>query len=195
MAKPKKNKIKGPVKKKKKIWLDIIAPTEFRNVLLGNTTLKEDSSPVGRNIDVNLSNILNDPRKQNIKITLKISGVSDKKAQTEFYKYEISNSHIKRMVRKTKSKVDDSFIIKTADNIKLRIKPFLVTKNRTQKNVLSAIRKETKDTIIKYAEKNKFKDLIAGILSGNLQKTVKENSKKYFPIIVSEIRVIKKIAK
>ena len=194
MVKP-KNKTKGPAKRKKKVWVDIIAPIEFRNVLLGQTTLKEDSSPIGRNIAVNLSNILNDPRKHNIKITLKISAVSDKKAQTEFYKYEISNSHIKRMVRKARSKVEDSFIIKTADNIKLRIKPFLITKNRTQKNVLSAIRKEAKNTITKYAEKNKLKDLISGILSGNLQKTVKENSKKYFPVTVSEIRVIKKIIK
>jgi small subunit ribosomal protein S3Ae len=98
---------------KRKKWYTILASKEFNNVEIGELPASEADFLVGRNLPVSLSNVTNDIKKQNIRITFKITGVQDNKAITEAVAYELSPMQVKRLIRPDKSKIDDSFLCET----------------------------------------------------------------------------------
>ena len=126
--------------KKKKIWVKIIAPKEFGSKVIGETIQKEANKLIGRTLKVSLSNLTRDMKKQSVSLGFIIKNVNEGKAETELYKYYISPSHLKRLVRKAKEKVDDSFEVETSDKVKLKIKPFMLTRQKTSKANVALLR-------------------------------------------------------
>lgn len=180
-------------KKKKKIWYSVVASKEFNNIFIGEIPSFDSKNLVGKCINVNLFSLIREPKKQNVNIRFKISNVTDKNASCDMVGYELSSSFIKRMMRRTKSKVDDSFAVETKDKVKLRIKPFIVTKNKVQRSVLSAIKKESRDLLGKAIKERVFSSVIGDILGGRLQKEVRIKMNKIYPIAVFELRAVKRL--
>ena len=123
-------------KKGKKKWYEILASKHFHNFAIGECVAYEDKNLFGKVVNVNLGNLTRDAKLQNVRIKFKINEIKDGKAYTEVKGYELATSYIKRIVRVGRSRIDDSFLVSTKDNVKLRLKPLVLTKYKTQKNIL-----------------------------------------------------------
>ena len=182
-------------KKKKKIWYTVVASKEFNNAVIGEIPGYDPNSVVGKFVSINLMTLVGDPKKQSVNVKFEISNVSEKKAFTEMVSYGLSTSYVKRMVRKAKSKLDDSFILESKDKVKFVVKPFIVTRNKVQKGVLTAIRKEVRSLLEKDVKEKSFSVFINEVFTGKLRKEVKKKLNKIYPISVFELRMIKRLKK
>jgi len=176
------------IKKKKKKWLPILASIEFNNQYMTETYVDEPEKAVGRMLSINLMTLTRDPKKQLFNAEFKINEVKNNNAITELTGYRMQSAHLKRIIKSGKNKVDDSFIYTTKDNKKVVIKPILLTKSLVYKTILQEIRRATRDFILGYAGKNSFSQIMKDIISGKLQKDLKENAKKIYPITNSIIK-------
>lgn len=179
--------------RKRKIWFNIISPKELGNYTIGETMAVEPQQLVGRNVRVNLMSILNDPKKQNVQITFNIKSVRDKNAITEIVRYELQPSYLKRMVRAGRNKVEDSFIAETKDKIKIRIKPVMITRSKTQRSKLALVRTTAKQHIIEKIETQNFTDLITDAVSTKMQRELRDKIKKIYPLALCEFKAITRL--
>lgn len=181
------------VKKKKKSWYHIVPPKNFENFAIPETPASEPNLLVGRVLKMSLSDLTGDPKKQNIQVTLKIVSVNEKSALTEFIRYEVVPSYVKRMMRKERDKVDDSFVVHTKDNVKLRVKPLVISKAKTKKSVLTLIRSNTREMISEVLKNQTFSEFISDVISTKFHKAFKEQLKKVYPVATFEFRVVEKV--
>src|SRR3989338_8250988 len=179
--------------KKKKKWFTLVAPMEFGNLVLGETPAFESENIMGRKIVVNLITLARDPKKQSYNITFKVIEVKNSDALTMTVKYELPNVHIKRFVKKEKEKVDDAFPIVTKDNVKAMIKPLFVTKAMTQHSRLTLLRKRANEFMTKLAKERTFAELVSMLVSTELQRSLRSELKKVYPLSVCEIRAFERL--
>jgi|ETNmetMinimDraft_2_1059921.scaffolds.fasta_scaffold34907_3 ribosomal protein S3AE len=180
------------VKKKRKRWVTILPSSHFRVPEIGETLTADPSLLVGRTVTVNLMDLTRDPKKQNLKITFKITEIKDNRALTEIKKYQMLPSSIKRMVHQGKSKADSSFILETKDKLKVKIKPVIVTRAKTARSILTKIRKETQDFLAIAVKNQTFSELINSLLNFKIQTQLKQHLRKIYPITVCHIRLLEK---
>ncbi|MFH1332324.1 MAG: hypothetical protein ABIH63_03495 [archaeon] len=181
------------VKKKKKVWFNIISPKEFGEFTIAETLASEPNLLVGRYVKASLMDLTNDPKKQNVQITFKITSVKENAADTELVRYELMPSYIRRLMRKERDKVEDSFVVQSKDNVKVRIKPIIITKGKTQNSVLTAIRKKTQEVISEVLKEQNYYDFVSEAISTKTQKSLREQLKKIYPIAVLEFKVVEKV--
>ena len=180
-------------RKQKKTWFNIVTQKEFGNYVIGETLTTEPQKLVGRNVKVNLMSVLNDPKKQNTQLTFKIKSIRDQNAVTEIISYELLPSYSKRLIRKGRNKIDDSFIAETKDQTKIRVKPVMITRTKAQRSKLASIRKRVKELILEKVKTQTFPDLINEAISTKLQRELKENLKKIYPVAMLEFRAMNKV--
>ena len=181
MAEEKATKIK------KKKWVQIIAPAYFNSELLGVIPVTETKSLVGRSITVNLMALTRDIKKQNTNLRFSIKKIQGENATTEIYGYYLSAASIRRLVRRGKQKIEISFICKTSDNKRVRIKPLMVPINKVKGSVAASLSKAASKFVIEYLSKISLDNLIKDLISGKLRKEMKDALKKIYPIKIVEI--------
>ena len=183
MAETKKTKL---VLKKKK-WYPIIASKIFRGDEVGKTYLVDPATAIGRKIKVSLMQITGDPKAQNTKIEFKIIGQHEGKLLTEVLGYELTTAAMKRMIRRGRTKIQDSIVLETLDKKKIRIKPVAVTRNK----ILSGAKKELRRRMLAYVKDNiaklNFENLIIDLLNKKFQRTGNETLRKLCPIYTFDI--------
>lgn len=188
-------KVQAQKKVKKKKWINIIAPQEFKGKIIGESFVADPSSLVGKKLSLNLMNLLDDPKKQNININFVVEKVQNDQALTSIVKYEISSANIKRLTRRSKTKIDDSFTLTDKDDTKIKIKPLILTRTNCHNSVSNSIRNKAKEFLSAYFLKQSYTQIINAILIEKLQKELKNNLKKIFPISVCLIRMLVKVNK
>lgn len=179
------------VRVKKKKWYPIHASEHFNNALLGETYLNEETELGKKFLTANLSTITKSMRKQNINIHFKVNKVEDGKAYTEVVGYSMINAAIKRLVRRGRDKITDSFLAKTKAKEVLRMKPLIITSNKGTKALQSAIRLESRRVIREFVFAKDTKEVFAEIIEGKLQKQVKDAIAKLAPVRSCELRMVK----
>jgi len=178
--------------KKKKMWIKIIATKEFKNAEIGESYVESPVKLVGRIISVNLMTLTRDAKKQSVNIQFKITEVSGSdKVSTELVGYEMISAHIKRVTKKIKGKVEDSMVAQSNDGIKVCVKPLVTTKVKAHRSDLARLQKAIRIFIKETIEKDSYINLMKSIVSGNLQKEIKQNTKKIFPINLCIIKTAK----
>jgi ribosomal protein S3AE len=183
-----KKKTKSKVVKKK--WYNIVAPKVFNEAQVGEILLAEPEAAKGRGMRVSLMTILGDPSKQNQAVNLKLTTFSDNKYSTEITGYKLLPAAVKRMIRRNRDKVDDSFVLKTKDGKLARIKPVVVTRGKTTNSVLTAMRKYIRAYLAKYVANVTFDELIRDIIGKRMQIDLAKLLKKFHPIGIFDIRMI-----
>lgn len=189
MAKKAKD-TKSLLKWKKKKWYKIMAPKSFREVVLGESLVIDPTVLVGRTISANLMNITGNVRKQNINVKFEIASIENDKAITTPLSYDTVSSSIKRLVRRKRDKIDMSPVFKSSDDIKFRIKPFIITRSNCANSIHTQMRKLVLLELHNYAEKNTFEQIMLDTLSGKVQNELKNKIKKIYPIRNFEIRAM-----
>jgi small subunit ribosomal protein S3Ae len=188
MAK-KQKKIETKLKRKR--WFPIVAPRIFSEQIIGEIFLENPKDLQGRYVSVNLMSLTGDPKKQSINIMFKVVEVRDNKGITEMIGYEMSGASIKRVVRRNRDRVDDSFMITTADGKIVRIKPLVLTKFNTSRAITSSIRKSVRIHIAKTAQATAFEDIVHDIVMNKFQTRIKDSVKKIYPVTSCEVRSLK----
>jgi small subunit ribosomal protein S3Ae len=189
---PEAKKAVGKIKKKQ--WFEIIAPKIFRNNSLGETLVADRSQLIGKEVTTSLANITGEMKRQSTIIKFKVTELKENKALTEIIGYSILLTHIKRMVRKGRNKADLSFTCLTKDNKSIKVKVILITRSTTKNQVLTSLRKVGQDILTNSIKNISYSNLINDVIAYKLQRSLKEQLKKIFPLKVCEIRHISLIS-
>ena len=177
----------------KKKWYNIIASKDFNNMIIGETTCNNKDQLIGRIVNSNLGLLTRDIKLQNIKVGFKINKVEDNNAYTEIVKYELISSYIKRVVRVGRSKLDDSFVAQSKDNVKVRIKILLLTRNIVQNSVLTKMRKRIIEYFTKILARDDYDVFVNNLMFYRLQGDLRRDLGKLYPVAVCEVRMMVKL--
>jgi len=178
------------IRKTKKKFYPVIAPMLFNEQELGEIPLYDLREAVGRTLNANLMTLTNNPKQQNINLHFRIISTDGQKALTEITGFNIIPSSIRRMIKRKKIRIDDSFVVKTDDNISVRIKPLLITRGFARSSAKKGLNKMLRDTLKKNISKINYETLLKEIISHRLQRDLKEKLKKTYPLIICEIRAM-----
>lgn len=181
------------LKKGKKKWFPIVAPEEFNNIEIGETLAYTEDELIGRRLNVNLMNLIGDPKRQSMEISLKINRIDSQTARTETMGYSLMKTYVKRLSRKDTKKIDVSFIFDLEGNGKVAIKPVIVTRAKTYRSVITALRKKTYDFLSDYCKKNSFDKVLDSVINNQLQKDLKKALNKIYPVSLCQFRVVNKL--
>lgn len=174
---------------KRKKWFEILAPRIFYEQPVGETIAAEPEMVVGRTSRLNLMILTKDIKKQNIDVTFKVKEVKGLKAYTEFFTYEMIPSSIKRLVRKGRERVDDSFLAVTKDGRTVRVKPLIICRNLVARSVTTDIKNATRKMTADILQQIDYDTFIKDIITGKFQRAIKMQMNKIYPIKTADIRV------
>ncbi len=175
----------------KKHWVPVLAPTLFRNEQLGESYVMETDTLNGRGISVNLMNLTGDMKKQNLTVSFRITDVKEGKANTRVTGIQMQPTSVKRLVRRGRSKIEDSFVVNLKANQKARIKPLIITKNLANNSTGAAIRHAAREALSGLTSELTFETLISDIVQMKLQRHLRNTLDKVYPIRSVDIRVLR----
>jgi small subunit ribosomal protein S3Ae len=178
---------------RKKKWFPVLAPKFFHEHVVGEIPLYESASMQNRCLTVNMMNLTGDPKSQHINVKLRVFEVKEGKGLTEILGYEIMPSNIKRLVRRDRTKIEDSLVVMTSDGKKVRIKPLLVTNSVADASVQTSIRNRVRNNLLRFASRITYNQLVEEIVTYKIQKYIGNLACKITPIRNSEIRAFQLI--
>jgi len=181
---------KSSTRVRRKTWYKITAPKLFNNQVLGESCVFDQRQLLNRKLKVNLMNLIGDPKKQHINIDFKIVELQGDKVKTDIVGYSMSNSAIKRFVRRGITRIDETIICETSDNKKLKIKPFLLTRTKVKSLKETILRKLLIDTLVVSVNKMAYDQFFESLISYKLQKSMRQVLNKITPLRSCEIRNI-----
>lgn len=189
MAKARK---KGPKKSAaRKRWVPVAAPKDFNSQPIGETHVYDPREALGRHITVNLMTLTKNPKTQGINVSFVISGQHEGKLLTGLTGYRIMPSVVRRMVRRGKDKIEDSFTCSTSDKKKIRLKPLVVTRTKARGSTLTALRKELRSYLVRTAAKTPYEKFSNDVVAGRIQRGINETLSDLYPVVKCEIRWMK----
>lgn len=177
-------------KRAKKNWVSIYAPDVFNKAFLGESYVYGKEDLIGKPLNLNLATFSNDMKKQNMNILFKVANVHEGKGQAEIMGLVLSQSYIKRLVRRGKNKVEDSFLAKTSDGKTIRVKPVIITNARTHQSVISKLRLEARTLVKRILKKSTLDQFIKDLTDLKIQKELKEKLQKVYPLRYFDIRQV-----
>ena len=173
----------------KKRWFRIIAPKLFNERVVGETPAFDPQTLSGKALKVNMFTLTDNMRKQHTEISLLVDNVEGDKAITRMIGYHTLPTSIKRLVRKGRTRLDQTIKAITKDEKVVTIKVLLITRNVVQGSVTRAMHTETKRFIIKSVSASNFDQLSELIIYGKLQKELKTKlNKAYLGFSVWDLR-------
>lgn len=181
------------LKKKKKIWVGIQAPKEFRIRDIGESLVSLPEQLINKVSQVNLANLTGDPKKQNIYISLKVKEIKENKGLTEIVQFNVAPSYLKRFNRMAKQKAEQSLILKTKDNIEIRIKAMAFSKNKTKNSVLTAVRAKMREFLINNVQSKTYDEIMNEIINFEFQKNLNRELKAIYPLSNVMVKAVIKI--
>lgn len=180
MAKQMKTKVKAK-KGAKKSFYEISAPLVSQKIHL---YAPSEESLHGRTVKIDLTKNL---RGKSLEVRLRVK-YEDGVLGAEADNVTLANSYIRRVIRKGTDYCEDSFETDCRD-MKVRIKPFMITRKRVSRAVLNALRVESKDFLQTYLKTRNAQEIISDIMTNKLQKQLALKLKKIYPLALCEIRV------
>lgn len=177
-------------KRKKKVWVPIYAPKMLNDAYLGESLVSDKDAMVGKSLTLNLSIFTRDMKKQSTDVSFRVKSVVDNKGLTDVTGLSLTNSYVKRLVRRGKSKVEDSFLAVTKDGFTLRIKPIVITNNLVNSEIKSKIRSIAKEELTNLAAGNNVEDVYEVLLAQKIQKELKDKMSKLYPLRYVDVRQI-----
>lgn len=181
------------LKWKRKKWFPVKCTEVFGEQIIGEVLGEEVQNTIGKVIDLNLMSLTNDPKKQIYNIMFKIVKNEGSTAIAQVVGIRMLSAMVKKLVRKRKSKIDDSFILKTSDGKYLVFKTLVITQNLVSNAVATKIRKQTRYLMTKYAETHTYVELVNDILSEKIANDLKQKANKLTSINTYKVRMFRLI--
>ena len=180
-------------KLKGKEWYTLIAPKIFGEKVLGETPVGDPKSINNRVISASITTLMNDPSKYYFKLNFKVDEVKEKNAYMKFWGLEILRDYISRMIRHGVLRIDNSVVVTTRDDVKLRVKTITLTNRKAKKKIEILLRKFIKEKINKGVSKYTLDDFIKKILDDSFKRSVISEGSKIYPVYNFEVRKIERL--
>ena len=186
MAKSAKSRLAARKQRDKwraKRWYTVRAPRNpwsYRNI--GETIAEEDSMLEGRIYEMMQNELDGDFSKMHVKIKFRITHTVGSDAITEFIGHEVAKDHIRRQVRRARSKVDDTVDIVTEDGFYVRLKPLVITHRTAKSSQKQEIRSRAKEIILKAGATSTWVGIQKSIMDGSLESSIKDAVSAIHPV-------------
>lgn len=181
------------LKWKRKKWFPVKCSEVFGEQVVGEVLGEEVQNTIGKVIDLNLMSLTNDPRKQIYNVVFKIVRNEGNTSIAQVVGIRMLNAMVKKMVRKRKSKIDDSFILKTSDGKYVVFKTLIITQNLVSNSVATKLRKQARYLMTKYSETHTYVELVNDVLNEKVANDLKQKANKISAINTYKVRMFKLI--
>ncbi len=179
------------IRRGKRKWYSINAPKLFDEQEIGQTLVYETESIVGKHVKVNLMTLTNNPKKQSMNVFFVVTDFKENKASTKTIGIEMQQASTRRLARRGRSKVADSFRARTKKGQIVRIKPVIMTRTLADGEVQRALRARCRELIKETLGKYSFDTVISDIANNRLQKYLKDQLSAVFPVRSADIRYLR----
>ncbi len=176
---------------KKKSWYKIVAPKVFNDAEVGETQAASPDDMIGRTISTSLMSLNRSIKKQNVTVKLKVREVKDNTGITDVHSYAMNPSGVKRLVKRRRDKIDDSFVCKTKDGKLVRVKPMILTRSNASNPTLTAMRHVARYAFASRIMKVTYGQFIDEVLNDKIVKDVKRVVGYIYPVRMISIRSFK----
>jgi len=183
-----------PRKLKGKEWYTLIAPKIFNEKEIGTSPTGDPKSMIGRKVEVNLMNLIDDLSKYYIKFYFKVKKIEEDKALTEFDGLECLRDYISRFIRYRVRRIDTNQVLITKDKKKLRVKTIIITSKKIKRRVEVVLKKFVEEKIKKEVESKTLDDFLKSIIEDRIKNSILKEGNKIYPIRVFEIRKIETLS-
>ena len=186
MAKSAKSRLAARKQRDKwraKRWFTVRAPRNpwsYRNI--GETLAEEDSMLTGRVYEMMQNELDGDFSKMHVKVKFQITHTIGSDAITEFIGHEVAKDHIRRQVRRARSKVDDTVDVVTEDGFYIRIKPIIITHRTAKSSQKQEMRARARDAILKMGATSTWVSIQKSIMDGTLENAIKDSISSIHPV-------------
>lgn len=174
----------------RKDWYDIIAPDIFGAKKVSETPADEAAKVEGRQVKVNLKDLMPDSGKYYIDVFLKVTDVSGNKARTELVGHKCSREYLSRLVRKHSTRIDYIEDFETKDNKKIRVKLIITTLGKCKSSVKKEVRNKAGELVQEEVEENDFNEFMQSIFENKIQRTINDKVKTTYPLKSVEFRKV-----
>ena len=173
---------------KAKVWYNLLAPEMFNKQVLGETPTDTPDKLVGRVTEVTVQDLTGDFSKMHIKLAFRVSQVQGQDALTQFVGHDMTSDYIRRLTRRKRTRTDLTVDVVTKDGWNVRIKPMAITDRRIQTSKQRVIRTIMAKVVADVASKQSISELVKGVISGDLAKTIAQACKPIHPVSRVEVR-------
>jgi small subunit ribosomal protein S3Ae len=175
---------KGKLKK----WFKVIAPKYFGEKEIGVTLASEESSLIGRRIEVSPVELTDDMSKYYIKFIFKIVRVEGENAFTEFDGSACMRDYISRLVLHKVRRIDVVQDLVTKDGKKIRVKSLAIARKKMASSIEKVVRKEIAKRMKEIVENSLLEEFVKKILSDEITNKISKEIGKIYPLRKFEIR-------
>ncbi len=179
----------------KKKWYKVKAPKMFDEKVVTETPALKDQNVLDRVIEIPLNELTGSFRHFKTKVYLRVVSVKDGVALTDYFGQELTGDMVSRLVRRWSSRIDLIKDLKTKDDRFIRMKFMVLTTNRVNSSVKSAIRRKLDEEIDSLIPKKTLEQVVDLVNSQKLQKDLISPLSKLYPIRAVEIRRIQMLKK
>ena len=173
---------------KKKIWVPIRAPKLFNEQVIGESFVEAPEQLMGRVASVSLMVLTGDPQKQTVSASFKVTGVTKEGVTAELIGYKLLPAAAKKLMRRKRNKIEDSFIVETKDKKILRIKPLVITRGSTTGSVMATMRRLERAYVAKVISTSDIDQIVTDIVTKKFQHGLGMLLRHLYPIGACEIK-------
>ena len=173
----------------KKAWYAVSSPPVFGEEMIAEIPSMKESTLIGRNVKVSLSELTKNYKHMHTTVMLKISNIDGKKAKTEYAGQELLKDALARLIRRWSSRVDSNQNILLKDK-KMRLKMTIITAKKAN----TAIRATLRALVIKTSNDmllgRPLDEAVMTLNNDKLTRVIQESASKIFPIRSVEVRKV-----
>ena len=136
----------------------------------------------GRVYEIMQNELDGDFSKMHVKVKFQITHAIGSDAITEFIGHEVAKDHIRRQVRRARSKVDDTVDVVTEDGFYIRIKPIIITHRTAKSSQKQEMRARTRDAILKMGATSTWVSIQKSIMDGSMENAIKDSISSIHPV-------------
>jgi len=173
---------------KRKRWVTITAPKLFNEAPIGESYVLEPSELIGKVVRTSISSLTGESSRQYTSAGFAITGAVGDKLTTQIKYYKVLPSSLRRLVRRGKERMDESFVVTCKDGKQYRVKPFVVARSKMTGSTLAAMRKAIQETFVKNAASNTHEQYFLDIITNKVQRATVDSVRKVYPLSSLEVR-------
>lgn len=142
---------------------------------------------------MNLAHLTGDARDHNIRLRFRVTQIVGEAADTVLLGYELMPAYIRRAVRPGRDRLDDSFVVTTQDQIRLRVKMLYLTRNLVKRGVSKEILRKGREEAAAFFGKVKYDDAFLEVIGNRFQKGLKGILSKVYPLSTVDVKKLERV--
>lgn len=187
MAKEKTHK-KVKDKWKAKEWYRVIAPPMFNNAVIAETMADEPGKLRNRIVETTMQEMSGDASKAHLKLYFQIDSVKGNEAYTQFIGHSLTSDYIRRLGRKSRTKIDEIYNVITKDERRLILKIMALAEKKIQSSQETSLRNIIKKTVESTSKTKTLNAIVRDITSGGISSSIFSKCKPIYPLKRVEVR-------